>query len=1093
MNSSIRPKLSADDDLEQLQEEFFASRQVSSASVKHVAPPVLGSSSKKKSIFAQRQQTKSQAAPKKHVEDENLSSMPDLEETISSQQDNESHTPVSKNMLDLSSLLGNILGDVKENQSDLVEPPSIRKGEIRSQQHAQGFPRPARRSVFKQSMTIQSMGIRKNEDVNIPDYERDNIDRIEKMSAEEIEEARKEIFSTLSSESVAMLMNRAREGKQHTGKEKQRTSKRDEESLIVNHRVDDRSNISDEQQPSNVDDLCCRLKFNYRGETLGSIVDSSSCQGLHNHSDDPDKAGYTLEELFYLTRSQMPSQRAMALNTMACIIQRARQDHADQIIGIYHQVDQGPMFYIQSALDDKHLTVLVSAVKALAAVILDEKEDSVDTILNVEQFNEFLGYASISNRSQDQDDGAKSLNQEFIQSLLNTSLLSRLRYLMLPNSELCQEDNASFERIVNILIKLARHGHDACKAIQDHQLLSSTLEWGVLKRDWPMTQHEEVDRYPSLSALQLLTVLARGSRDVASTIASQASCLLQYLVTSPDVACAPLQNHAYALQVETLKLFQLLLRYGYVVPGFSDLHESIMGWLRASIAEKDIYNDARGVTAIRLLESSLHAAAKPHSTTPKHAIEWNQAIAFVPVILAVLRTSGCGMIYDAAVGYFATYVGYFNRFPSEDGEVSIKHVWTTVIEDKTKLHRRGNANSVLRYLQLLRAFSLLKGTVFESINRVAQEHLKHTVDSVQSIYRDGILGRLAMWMWMSSINDRSERIKLWGSEKGYDSAELETTVKSVYGCALEAGLARKLVQLCILDRLDPELVKVLRPFYLAEMAPGDVIFDQGPVSVATLTSTENMPSTAANVTAWLFSPIDKEYHVKNHITQQQFGPAAVVAAVLEAASLLLEHVTIDHDVAIVSLMKIFLIGSCKDHTDMKSDHEIFWNHQVSYWIRYWLDKLCLIHIEPPFAETIDDAWRRSSTYTRQSFYQFYQSFVAQYASTSFGERNFARLLAYITIEANDVMDYRYLLWNDYCEVLSTIKVSRTELPNMDHQRDASPALVQAYLSAIMGNNLCKEEDGDAMYHFAGKELELSSTSSLPPNLSRSIEQVLSNK
>ncbi|KAJ8656313.1 hypothetical protein O0I10_008107 [Lichtheimia ornata] len=1094
MNNTIRPRLNADDDLEQLQEEFFAKRQVSSASVRHVAPPALGQSSKKKSIFAQRQQTKSQTAAKKHVESEDLSSMPDLEEAdTTSQQVNEPHTPVSKNMLDLSSLLGNILGEVKENQSVSVEPPSIRKGEMRSQHHTQGFPKPARRSVFKQSMAIQHNNVHKSEDVNVSDYERDNMNRIETMSAEEIEEARKEIFSTLSSESISMLMNRDKGKKQHTGTDNQKTSKHDEE-LIMKHRMDNRFNINDEQS-TNTEKLCRQLKFNYRGESFDSVVDPSSCQGLHNHSGDPDKASYTLEELFYMTRSHMPSQRAMALNTMACIIQRAKRDHADQIISIFRQVEQGPMFFIQSALDDKHLTVLVSAVKALAAIILDETEDTVDTIMDAGQFNEYLGYMSLPNRLQDKDDddGAKTTTQDFIQSLINTDLLPRLRYLMLPNSELCQEDSASFERIVNILGKLARHGYEACKAIQDHQLLSSTLEWGILKRDWPMTQSDEVNSYPSLSVLQFLTVLAQGNRDVAATIASQATCLLQYLVTPPDVACSPLQNRAYALQVEALKLFQVLLRYGYVVPGFSDLHESIMGWLRISITEKTICNEARGVTAIRLLESSLHAAAKPHSTIPKHAIEWNQPIAFVPVILAVLRTSGSGTMHDAAMGYFATYVGYFNQFPSDDGEITIKHAWKTVIEDKTKLSYGGNTNSVLRYLQFLRAFSLIKGTTFQNINQAAMDYLKNAVDHVRSICQNGILGRLALWTWISSINNRRERIQLWGSEKAYDSAELEATTKSVRGCRLETGLARKFVQYCILDRLDSELVRVLHPFYLRETTKVDVVLDQEPVDVTTLTAPQSMPSTAASVTSWLFSPIDEVYHAeKNHTMQWDFESREVVTAVLEAASLLLEHVAIDHDVAIVSLMKIFLIGSRTQH-DMKSDHEIFWDQRVSNWIRRWLDKLCVVHTEAPFAETIDDAWRRSSIYTRQSFYQFYQSFVAQYASTSFGERNFARLLAYITMEATDVVDYRYLLWNDYRDVLPTIKVNRKELPNMNYQGEVNPALVQAYLSAIMENNLSKEEDGNAMHHFAIRVLELSTASSLSPGLRRSIEQVLSKK
>jgi hypothetical protein len=44
--------------------------------------------------------------------------------------------------------------------------------------------------------------------------------------------------------------------------------------------------------------------------------------GLHHHGDEPDRAGYTLEELFLLSRSNFLQQRVLAINTLAKIIDK---------------------------------------------------------------------------------------------------------------------------------------------------------------------------------------------------------------------------------------------------------------------------------------------------------------------------------------------------------------------------------------------------------------------------------------------------------------------------------------------------------------------------------------------------------------------------------------------------------------------------------------------------------------------------------------------------------------------------------------------------------------------------------------------------
>jgi hypothetical protein len=88
------------------------------------------------------------------------------------------------------------------------------------------------------------------------------------------------------------------------------------------------------------------LRFNFHGVIIPSDTGSRDClllhlnnndnsllilfeempmhAGLHHHGKESGAAGYTLEELLLLTRSQVSSQRAIALQTLAAIIRNAK-------------------------------------------------------------------------------------------------------------------------------------------------------------------------------------------------------------------------------------------------------------------------------------------------------------------------------------------------------------------------------------------------------------------------------------------------------------------------------------------------------------------------------------------------------------------------------------------------------------------------------------------------------------------------------------------------------------------------------------------------------------------------------------------------
>ena len=55
---------------------------------------------------------------------------------------------------------------------------------------------------------------------------------------------------------------------------------------------------------------------------MSRTADISVTAALHHHGEEPEAAGYTLEELFHLSRSAVLQQRVIALQTLANIIRQ---------------------------------------------------------------------------------------------------------------------------------------------------------------------------------------------------------------------------------------------------------------------------------------------------------------------------------------------------------------------------------------------------------------------------------------------------------------------------------------------------------------------------------------------------------------------------------------------------------------------------------------------------------------------------------------------------------------------------------------------------------------------------------------------------
>ncbi|KAH8547794.1 hypothetical protein BGW37DRAFT_461962 [Umbelopsis sp. PMI_123] len=444
MADSIRPKLDNIDDEEELirlQEEFFSMNSTPAAKVIRRPPPVIGSTAtplkteedlgmpdledipeleavpeqqpekkekktKKKSLFASRRAQASNATE----------SAPTDEPTPA----------VTKRLIDVNSMLGNVIGAVKEStpepEKDVVKLDFDLGFANRSRQTT-GFPQPVHRSEFRKRLDRQlakekeeetkstTIPLKDNEEfVNekYQDIHEENLNTINAMSEEEIAAARAQLMASMDPTLIEKLMKRKPMSER---KDDMPAASQHVKKVQFSNTIDTATDELEEDHPialkkkyfQNVEsepeklawmgigdqqdqltdiptfsNEAAKLRFDFAGNIITDISVPVH-KGLHHHGQNPNEAGYTIPELFHLMRSQVSSQRVIVLNTTSRIIQKSKnQDYGRPTSGnIWSFIisDMKGVTYLRAALDDKYTGAVAAAINAVASLICDDDND----------------------------------------------------------------------------------------------------------------------------------------------------------------------------------------------------------------------------------------------------------------------------------------------------------------------------------------------------------------------------------------------------------------------------------------------------------------------------------------------------------------------------------------------------------------------------------------------------------------------------------------------------------------------------------------------------------------------------------------------
>ncbi|XP_070613438.1 RNA polymerase II-associated protein 1 [Erythrolamprus reginae] len=394
-----------------------------------------------------------------------------------------------------------------------------------------------------------------------------------------------------------------------------------------------------------------QARFSLKGELIPPDKEIPTYLGLHHHGEEAEMAGYSLQELFHLSRSQVTQQRTLALQVLGHIVQKAKAgEFASSLKGSVLQVllDAGFLFLLRFSLDDPVDNVMAATVHAVHALIvsLDDEEcldkafawyqgmTTYPLIPNSEEEEleeEEEGVALTPNqkipgkKSKDENKpDAEVARYDVVKGLLKTKILHRLRYIL----EVMRPVPLVVLEILDILIRIARHSTEACVQVLDCPRLVETIIREFLPTQWiprpvkPGQLLVSLHGLPCPSAMKLIRVLACGGRNTAARLLNKfemKSRLSRFIAEDPKDLSLMIEE-AMNMSIEAFRLWAVATGYGQACDLYRDLYPVLM----------------RIVSSLSQLTSSF----QENNTLIELSIQ--RAAAVVTLLTQVTQTASCG-------------------------------------------------------------------------------------------------------------------------------------------------------------------------------------------------------------------------------------------------------------------------------------------------------------------------------------------------------------------------------------------------------------------------------------------------------------------
>ncbi|XP_043119480.1 RNA polymerase II-associated protein 1 isoform X2 [Puntigrus tetrazona] len=429
-----------------------------------------------------------------------------------------------------------------------------------------------------------------------------------------------------------------------------------------------------------------QARFDFSGTLIPPTEDLPTHLGLHHHGEEPELAGYSLQELFLLSRSQLNQQRNLAVSTLANVLAKARAgEYISSLKGsvLSSLLDAGVLFLLRFSLDDNVEGVMSAAVHALRALLVSsDDEECLDNA-----FSWLLGMATfplLPTTQEDEEEDDEGLDetmketakekeekktdhdvarQDVVKGFLKMQGLSRLRYIL----EVVRPSPRVVLDILEVLIRIARHSTAAATQILNCPRLMNTVISEFLPCSWaPATSQAPSSLYglPVALAMKLLRVLASAGRHACARILNSLGgkeVLSRFVAVEPSEMLME-AGEALRCSTEALRLFAVAASYGQACNLYTDLYPVLVRKLQAgnrpcASSEAVLLLELDRIRALLVLLTQVTQTAGCHEELqrdlvsaqgtecpPPPLVVWSHVMGLQPTVISSLK--GCVRALD---------------------------------------------------------------------------------------------------------------------------------------------------------------------------------------------------------------------------------------------------------------------------------------------------------------------------------------------------------------------------------------------------------------------------------------------------------------
>ncbi|XP_064547522.1 RNA polymerase II-associated protein 1 isoform X2 [Drosophila montana] len=342
-------------------------------------------------------------------------------------------------------------------------------------------------------------------------------------------------------------------------------------------------------------------RFDWKGVLLPHILEelpqNVDDRELYLHGEEPERPGYTLQELFRLARSTVLQQRISAFGAIAGIFSIYNQGFYDQVLTL---PISKIFFLLRFGLDDNTPAQLEVVSRALARLfynetdevlldhiyenaychwqptlqVLTDGDDTSDStsVAFLQRYMTLLRTNSQAVRADVDEDQADSDSRmsmddfqlaetDLMSCLLRTNILQRISFILSS----VRPENSTVESCLKLLIRIARTNLSVARQLVEEKQLMNVILLNFMPK---ITQSAATNTaqpsfygHPQYLCLKLLRVLICQHLDIAKQLANGALIqrLKDFLFYSDNI-----KGKLIRVQIEALRTLRCLLLLGII-------------------------------------------------------------------------------------------------------------------------------------------------------------------------------------------------------------------------------------------------------------------------------------------------------------------------------------------------------------------------------------------------------------------------------------------------------------------------------------------------------------------------------------------------